>query len=689
MEINFESGYSALFIALSVVLAVGIGYVLYFRSADSKSFTYAQKILLTSLRSLTLFLIFLLLLAPLIERTKRIKQLPILAVAFDNSQSIKPYLPSYNQLTQALKNSFPDDYQLDFWLFGAKVENTDLFTGTERRSDYGQLIKTLRNNYINKNIGALILVGDGIYNQGQNPANLASSLRFPVYSVGIGDTTHKVDALIRNVRTNKIAFLKNRFPVEIELNFLKLKNKIAYIDIENNQHSVYSSTISIHSDDDFKLEFVNLEASEVGMQHYKVRIRSFDGELNLNNNEYEFVIQVLENKQKILMLSDGPHPDLGAIRTSLIELQNYDIKIVTGDSFPDSLSVYSLIVLNQLPSVKNVASRLLSRIKDSRIPVLFLVGPGSMLDQFNSLEMGLKIVPGRNTEEVQPVFDNNFSLFTLSDEAKEIISASPPLVAPFGNTNFSASVQNLALQNIRNIPTNKTMLALGVDKGRKVGFVIGEGLWRWRLNDFKMSGNHEAFDELVQKVVQYLALKENEDNFNIYSPALFQETDNVELTAELRNDSYQLVNTPDVSIKIRNSNQQEFSYTFDRRDDYYTLNAGSLEPGDYSFEAETQLGNQHFSEKGNFSIVKNEIEVQNGQANFGALYQLSQQTGGQFATLENYGILLDTIKNNSQITIQKYKQTVQTEWINLKLLFFLLLLLLGCEWFCRKYWGIY
>jgi hypothetical protein len=32
---------------------------------------------------------------------------------------------------------------------------------------------------------------------------------------------------------------------------------------------------------------------------------------------------------------------------------------------------------------------------------------------------------------------------------------------------------------------------------------------------------------------------------------------------------------------------------------------------------------------------------------------------------------------------------VQTEWINLKILFSLLVLLLGIEWFCRKYWGIY
>ena len=689
MEIIFEPDFSGFFVALSIIMAAGISYFLYFKNTDSVSLTTYQKVFLAILRCLSLFLIFLFLLSPLIERSKKIKQLPILAVAFDNSQSVQPYEASYNELTKALKNRFADDYQLEFWSFGSKVENTESFTGTDHRSDYGQMLKTLKNNYLNKNIGALILFGDGIYNQGQDPENFASGLKFPVYSIGVGDTTRKTDAAIRNVKTNKIAFLKNRFPVEIELKFLKLKNKIAYIDIENNNKSVYSSTVAITSDDDFKLEFANLEASEVGMQHYKIKIRPFDGEANLKNNEYEFVIQVMENKQKILMLSDGPHPDLGAIRTSLEELQNYEIKVLTGNNVPDSLSSYSHIVLNQLPSVKNVASKLLTKIKESRIPVLFLVGPNSMLAQLNSLDMGLRISTSSNTEEVQSAFDSNFSLFVLSDATKEIIESSPPLLSPFGNTELTTTMQNLAYQNIRNIKTNKTMMAFGADKGRKVGFVVGEGLWRWRLYDFQLNENHEAFDELIQKIIQYLALKENEDNFNVYHPALFQETDDIEFTAELYNDSYQLVNSQDVSILIKNDSLKEFTYLFDRTDDYYRLNAGNLAPGDYTFEAETKLGNQSFTEKGNFSIVKNEIEIQNNQADFGVLFQLSQQSGGQFYLFKNYDTLLDDIKANKQIVVQQHRQTLQTEWINLKLLFFLLIVLLGAEWFYRKYFGIY
>ncbi len=689
MEISFDHSFAEFYILLATAFAAGISYLLYFRNSDNKSLSRPQIVFLAFLRFLSLGLIFIFLLSPLMESTKKIKQLPILAVAIDNSQSVSSFSSSIAKFSQSIQDRLKEDYQLELWSFGEKVENTEKFSGTDRRSDYGQMLKSLKNNYINKNIGALILLGDGIYNQGQNPENLASYLKFPVYTLGVGDTTRRTDAQIGKIKTNKIAFLKNKFPVEIEMKFAKLNNKMAFIDIEHNHKQIYSSTLPINSDDDFKLQLVNLDADEAGLQHYKVKIRSFEGEMNLKNNEFEFVIQVLENKQKILILSDGPHPDLGAISNSLSEIQNYDVKLLTGNNFPDSLSLYSLIILNQLPSQKNSASKLLSKIKESRIPVLFLIGPNTLLDQFNTLEQGLKISTSNNTEEVQASIDNNFSFFKLSDETKKMIETAPPLVSPFGNTELVPLMQNLAHQSIRNIQTSKTLIAFGTNKGRKIGFIAGEGLWRWRLYDYQTSRNNDAFNELVQKSMQYLALKQNEDNFTIFHPALFQETDAIELTAELYNDSYELVNTPDVNIRIKNDSLREFTYQFDRTSDAYRLNAGSLRTGDYTYEAETNIGEQHFIEKGSFSIVKNELEIQNTRADFGVLYQLSEITGGKFFHLSDYGTLLDTIRANKQIAVQQHQQSFQTEWINLKSLFLLLILLVGLEWFFRKYWGIY
>lgn len=689
MNLSFESHPAGLFIILGLVAAVALSYFYYYRNAENSSLTSIQKVFLFSLRVFTLFLIFLFLLSPQIGHTRKIKQLPVLAVAFDNSESDAQYLKNYTEFKQKLVDRFAGKYQLDFWTFGEKAENSEKTTGTERRSDYGLILKTLKNNYINRNIGAAVVIGDGIYNQGQNPENVAARLNFPVYTIGVGDTTKITDARIARVRTNKQAFLKNKFPVELELKFSKLKGKLARFDVENNKNHIYAGQVSVGSDDDFQVVRFDLEASQPGLQHYIIRIRPFEGEKNLDNNVYQFVIQVLEDKQRILMVSNGPHPDLGAIRNSLEELQNYDVKEVTGSDTPDSLQNYSLIILNQLPAEKNAATRLLEKIKAIHIPVLFVVGPQTMIDQFNILNMGITVAPSPNTEEVQPVFDPNFSLFVLSSGTKGTFEQAPPLVAPFGSTANAPQIQTLATQNVRNVQTNKTLLAFGTGNGRKTGFIMGEGIWRWRLYDFQVNDNHDAFNELIHKMVQYLALRQNEDNLNVIYPALFEETDDVKLTAELYNDSYELVNTPDVLIRIKNDSLREFNYQFDRTDNYYTLNAGSLRPGDYSFEAQTTLGNQHFTENGKFSVVKNEIETQNKQADFEVLYQIAQMSGGNFQPLANSGTLLDNLANNKQITTQVFHQNIQSEWISLKMLFFLVVVTLATEWFFRKYWGIY
>lgn len=689
MEFYFENILAPLFIILAVPTAALITYFVYFRNSDSKVLSGVQKRVLAGLRFTSLMLIFLFLLSPVIEKNKRIKQRPILAIALDNSASVARDSVSVRAVLKELENEFGDDYQLEIQTFGEKTESSALFTGTEKYSDYSEMLRSSKSNFFNQNLGALIVVGDGIYNKGQNPVNLAPNLGFPVYTVGVGDTTRHVDAMIANVRSNKSAYLKNKFPVEIELKFAGLKNQIAYFSIENEGTTIFSGTTNINSDNDFKLEFVNPEAAKPGIQHFKVKLQPLPGEKNLENNEFEFVIRVLENKQKILMLGDGPHPDLGAIRTSLSKLQNYDVKVATGDPALDSLSSYGLIVVNQLPSRKNASNQLFSQLLASHVPLLFVAGPQSMLPQLNSIDVGLKFAVSNATEEVQLRFNTNFSLFALSDATRQTLESMPPLIAPFGNTELHPTIQALAYQSVKGITTGKTALAFGTYKGRKMGFVVGEGLWRWRLADFGMNGSNEAFDELVQKMVQYLALRENEDNFNVYHPAIFQETDNVEFTAELYNDSYELVNSPEVEIVVKDSKQREFRYVFEKTEDHYKLNAGSLAPDDYAFEAKVQLGNQVFSESGNFSVVKNDVEKQNTVADFSVLYQMAVQSGGQFFGANDRDRLVDEIRKNNRIEVKIHRQNIQDEWINLKIMFLLLLVLLSVEWFLRKYWGIY
>ena len=136
---------------------------------------------------------------------------------------------------------------------------------------------------------------------------------------------------------------------------------------------------------------------------------------------------------------------------------------------------------------------------------------------------------------------------------------------------------------------DRPLIATGIQNGKKTGFIFGEGIWRWRLNDFFQNQNHNHFNELVNQLVQYLALRQNEDNFMIDYESEYAETENVILKAEVYNDAFERITNEEVNIDIKNENGDEFHFIFDVRGDSYHLNTGNLPAGNYTFDAEVSI----------------------------------------------------------------------------------------------------
>ncbi|MBN1820509.1 MAG: hypothetical protein JW833_07325, partial [Prolixibacteraceae bacterium] len=134
---------------------------------------------------------------------------------------------------------------------------------------------------------------------------------------------------------------------------------------------------------------------------------------------------------------------------------------------------------------------------------------------------------------------------------------------------------------------------------------------------------------------------------------------------------------------------KNFRYIFDNEGNYYKLDAGKLPVGNYSYSAEVTIGEEEFTESGEFSVVPLQIENTKTRANFNVLYQMANLTGGELFYSDEAEKLVEKIRNNNNIKPTHYFQASITELLNLKWLFFVILIVLGVEWFLRKYWGIY
>jgi hypothetical protein len=190
-------------------------------------------------------------------------------------------------------------------------------------------------------------------------------------------------------------------------------------------------------------------------------------------------------------------------------------------------------------------------------------------------------------------------------------------------------------------------------------------------------------------VVQYLSVKEDKSYFRVSGKTIFNENEPIILDAELYNQSYELVNTPDVDLTISNAEGKAFSYRFSKTSNAYRLNAGQLPPGEYKYTARVKLGDKAYSKAGSFSIAAIKVELTNTVADHRLLYTLAQKKGGKMYYPKQLDNLLADLEKREDIKPVSYTQKRLDDLINLRWIFFILLGLLATEWFIRKRNGAY
>lgn len=232
---------------------------------------------------------------------------------------------------------------------------------------------------------------------------------------------------------------------------------------------------------------------------------------------------------------------------------------------------------------------------------------------------------------------------------------------------------------------------MGQSRGARTGVLVATGLWQWRLFDYLEYGDHSRFDELVSQLTQYLTVKEDKRRFRVsVAENIFDENEPVRLDAELYNSSYELINGPEATVVVTGSEGREYAYTFTRTASAYTLNAGTLPPGNYRFRAVTNDGSgEPLVSDGRFSVQAVELERYALEADHALLRQLSDRYGGELllpGQLDRLGGLLEASGGVKPLLFQ----TVNTRSVlNLEWLFFLLLALFSGEWVLRRWAGGY
>jgi len=701
MGFTIITEYSAWLIIPCLILAAGYSFVLYRKDIKFKEVSKLKKIIMASLRFVAVFFIAILLLSPLVRSIINHIERPVIIIAQDNSQSVvinkdsTYYRSNYPAEIEKLIKELSGEYEIATYSFGEKVVKGFDFSYSHRLSDFSELFDEITNNYTNRNVGALIIASDGIFNKGVNPIYAGNDINFPVYGIALGDTAIQKDISLSQVKSNRIAFLGNIFPIQINVEVKELAGIETLLKVTHKGKELFKKQIKATGNSYYETVDIEVEAKETGIQHYMVEITPNEQEVSTRNNYKDVVIDVIDSKQKVLILANAPHPDIAAIRSTLELNQNIEVDFSTIENFTKitELPKYNLLILHQLPSKTNTANAVLSAITKGDMPVLFILGTQSAFNNVSNLNLGLSVIQRKSAfDEVQPVINEQFPYFEINDAIKQYLRNVPPLVAPFGDYKASASANVLFYQKIKNINTPTPLVVFDNQSGRKTAFIAGEGIWRWRMYDYLENQNHEQFNELFNKIVQYLALQVSKSNFVVNAKRIYAENEAVTFTAEVYNESFELITDADVSIEIATSEDKKFSFVLSADKAVtktYNLNIGMMPVGDYTYTAIAKIGDKEYKQTGNFTVEEMNQEAERTVANHQILYQLAQQHGGSIFYPANLNQLPQEIEKNKNIVQVSYSEKHLQDAISMKWLFFFILLLLSVEWFLRKYLGGY
>lgn len=672
-----------------VCLLAGLGYAFLLYRKPKQDVNKTIHYGLFILRFLVVSFLCFFLLNPLIRNTTTYTEKPIIIIAADNSASI-----TKNKDSVFYKNEFPaalhkfsealaDKYEVHFMKFAGDVKQDDTLNFFGKETNLSNVFGKIQNNFEGKNVGAVVLATDGLYNTGSNPSSDLRNANYPIFTLALGDTTLQRDAFIKKINHNQTAYIGNQFPVEVQIQATDLHGKEAVLSILQDGKKLTEQKVKYASNNYTGVLNFLLNADKAGVQRYQAELTFANGEKITSNNTMPFVVDIIDKREKILLLVGAPHPDVAALKQSIETNQSYEVEVQLAERFNASLKPYSLLILHNVNQNNNAYKKLSAEIATNKTSVWQF----SKNDfwAFPSLRFGNSI---SRYNDAEPIFNTGFSLFNVSNELKNYLKEFPAVTCALTTYKVSNGAVALVNQQIGQVQTENPILVFADNGGQKSALFCAEGLWRWKLRDFADHENNAIFEELIQKTVQYLSVKADKSFFKVFTKKISNENEPLEFDSEVFNPSYELINEPEVNLVISNEAKKQFTYTFSKTTNAYHLSPGNFPAGDYTYTAQVKINDQLYFQKGSFTVKPLLAEFTSTTADHALLYNISKKTGGQLFYPKQLNDLQKRLLDNDNIKTLVHEQKQVNDFINLKTLFFILLAFLSIEWFTRKYNGL-
>ena len=633
---------------------------------------------LSFFRFISVLSVFLLIINPSVKK-QQIKIIkPTLFVAVDNSKSIK-----YNNqedevvtIVDKLKQNkvLNNKFNIQYYEFGNDVYPLDSLSFSENQTNLAQpLIELSKIDAYSP----MVIVTDGNQNYGDAIPYL--TLKNPIFPVIVGDTSRKEDLFIKTININKQTFISNKFPVEIFVNYDGEKPISKKLTITHNNKQVYSERLDF---DNIKKEAIVsffLPANKSGFQNYKAVIEPLKNERNTNNNTKNFSIDIIDERAEILLLTSIIHPDLGALKRAIESNKRFHITITKASDFNRELKNYNLFILYQpdgtfqkiLPSI----------LKNNN----FLMVSGLSTDWkfLNNMQSKFSMKQTNASEKNSALLNLNYSNFIVNDIG---FNSFPPLDNQFGNINFNIPYQTILFKKNEFIEYQQPMLSTFELNNQKGALLLGEHIWRWRLQSFLQHRSFILFDKFISDIVQYLSSNKKLNRLKVSVNTVNYANQPILFSASYLDNNYNFDSRANIWLTIFNKEKAiNQKIPFSLAENRFEAEVINLKEGNYNYVV--TVDNQDIKLSGSVNVLPFEAEQQISRSNYFELYSLSEKTLGKTYFANQINELINNLTSDKRFNNIQKAALKSTSLIDFKWLLFIIIAALGSEWFLRKYHG--
>ena len=714
-ELHFFLLFRFVLLLLAAVCSILLSMFVYRSTVPPVS--SAKRYFFIFLRSLSLFLLFLLLGEPLLSLITHSVDQPIIAVLLDDTQSMA-LTDAKGGRDKALKSIVHSDVwkqisnkgRVTYFMFDTKVRSRadvteDSLTLKGEATDIAEALKSVKQTLVTSNLQAVVLITDGNSTIGMNPLYEAGELGVPVFTVGVGDTIEQKDLLIRKALTNEITYAGAKVPVNITVHSAGFGGEHVRVSLHDGATLLDEKPLTLDNGTRDYLVPLSLIPDKDGMQKFTAEVSNLPGELTLKNNRLNFFMKVLKSKMRIALIASAPSQDAAFIRRALLSDKNCEvipfIEQNDGRFYENTLNAETLktvdcVILIGFPT-EHSSPHSVQTVLDAAIaekPFFILLSRTIDFAKLHTLDPILPFnVENAASNELQvftsvPDMERNNPILKMSNSTNtvELWSKLPPVFRLQGNFRSKVESEVLATIRLKSVTLNDPFMVIrNVNKTKSLA-VLGYGLWRWNMLSDVGSGTDQMLEHFILNAVRWLTTQEDSRRIRVQSSKhAYTTQDAVEFTAQVYDANYQPVDDAQVEVHVQRGSETSLIVLNALGSGQYQGEFEALREGEYTFTA-TVLANgaASGSDQGTFSVGDLNAEFLETRMNKSLLQQIAAQTGGRYYDSDNLSSLAQDVTTMPHFKSRDISRSATIEIWNSRWMLALVIFIFSLEWFLRK-----